>query len=207
MKRNGTNKRHRRDTLTDEEMRRVLSQPDRSTPGGARDAAFLALMAYTAVRTVEVHRADLGDLRTESGRLVLHVQGKGRDDKSDLVVIAHPEVESALRDWLSVRGGYPGPLFTSLSPRTRGGRLSLPALRQLVKGYFRAAGVVGDNKTTHSLRHTAITNAVRHNAPIQKVSRELARHTSIDTTMIYYHEVDRMEDPAEGYINYDMRAR
>ena len=55
-------------------------------------------------------------------------------------------------------------------------------------------------KTNHSLRHTAITNAVLHDAPLHKV-KCMARHASIETTMIYYHEVDRLEDRAEGYID------
>lgn len=205
-RRNGASKTHRRAILTNAEVRRVLSQPDRSTPTGKRDYAILCLMAFTAIRTAEVHRADVSDLRTEGNRLVLYVQGKGRPDKSELVVIANPEVETALHDWLSVRGGNPGALFVSLSHRTGGKRLALRSIRDIVTGYFRSAGVVGENKTTHSLRHTAITSAVTHGAPVQKV-KNMARHSSIDTTMIYYHEIDRIEDPAEGYINYDMKAR
>jgi hypothetical protein len=29
----------------------------------------------------------------------------------------------------------------------------------------------------------------------------MARHANLNTTMIYYHEVDRVEDPAEGYVD------
>jgi integrase/recombinase XerC/integrase/recombinase XerD len=74
-------------------------------------------------------------------------------------------------------------------------------LREIIKGYFSNAGVHGKNKSTHSLRHTAITNAIRHNAPAEKV-RGMARHASLDTLMIYYHETDRIDDPAEKYIDY-----
>jgi site-specific recombinase XerD len=38
-------------------------------------------------------------------------------------------------------------------------------------------------------------------APVQKV-QSMARHKNIDTTMIYYHEVDRLTNPAEDFINY-----
>jgi integrase len=70
----------------------------------------------------------------------------------------------------------------------------------IVKGYFQAAGVHG-NKTTHSLHHTAISKAILKGAPVQKV-QSMARHKNIDTTMIYYHEVDRLTNPAEDFINY-----
>lgn len=40
---------------------------------------------------------------------MLFVQGKGHGEKDDFVVIAH--AESALRDWLGVRGNKQGSLF------------------------------------------------------------------------------------------------
>ena len=168
-KRTGTTRQHSRDELTDTEVMRVLAAPNTTTPEGIRDRALLALMAYTAVRSIELHRADLEHLRTEGGKLVLYVQGKGHLAADEMIVIAHPDAETALRDWLAVRGETPGALFVSLSNATRGERLSLRAIRGTVKQYYRVAGVHGDRKTTHSLRHAAITNAIRHGAPVQKV--------------------------------------
>jgi integrase/recombinase XerD len=199
--RKGTKKRHTRQALTDNEARRLLAQPDRSSKAGTRDYAILAIMLYTAARTIEVHRADVNDLTTQGGKLVLLVQGKGHMEKDDMLVLIGP-AENAMRDWLAARGKKPGPLFTSLSNKSQGERLSRSALREIVKGHFAAAGIHGENKTTHSLRHTAISAAIRHGAPAEKV-RGMSRHASLDTLMIYYHENDRIEDPAEQYINYD----
>ena len=201
-KRTGTSQAHKRSALTDAEVLRVLAAPDRETVQGKRDAAILYLMAYTAARQVEVHRADLTDLRTEAGRLVLAVTGKGRSEADELIVIAHPDAEATIHDWQSARGNEAGPLFVSLSNRARNERLSLRAIRGIVKAAYKDAGVVGQNKTTHSLRHTAITTAVKRGAPIQKV-QAMARHANISTTMIYYHETDRVENPAEEFIAYN----
>ena len=33
-------------------------------------------------------------------------------------------------------------------------------------------------------------------------ARQLARHSSIDTTMIYVHEADRLDNPGEALIDY-----
>jgi integrase len=52
-----------------------------------------------------------------------------------------------------------------------------------------------------SLRHSAITNAIRHNATPLQVQR-MARHSDIKTTLGYYHESDRLEDPPEDRIDY-----
>jgi len=198
-KRKGTSKRHLRDPLTDSEVLRVLGKPDPTTAQGARDGAILALLAYCALRSVEIHRADLGDLQTQGGRLVLLLQGKGRREKDEIAVIPAP-AEEALHDWLSARGQKSGSLFYSLSPRSWGERLSLRAIRGLVKGYYQAAGVAGERKTTHSLRHSAITKAAQV-LPLQKV-QGMARHASPETTAIYYHEIDRLTNPAEDVISY-----
>ncbi len=201
-RRTGTTRQHSRDELTDTEVKRVLAAPNTATPEGLRNRALLAVMAYTAARTVELHRANVEHLQNEGGKLCLRVQGKGRETADEMIVIAHPDAEAALRDWLAMRGDEHGALFVSLSNATRGERLSLRAIRAMVKQYYRVAGVHGERKTTHSLRHSAITNAIRHGAPVQKV-RAMARHASIETTMIYYHELDRIENPAESFIRYD----
>jgi hypothetical protein len=37
---------------------------------------------------------------------------------------------------------------------------------------------------------------------VQKAAA-MARHASIETTMIYFHEIDRLSDPAERCIAYN----
>ena len=200
-KRRGANARHVRELLTDREVIRLLSQPNRATREGVRDYAILCVMLYTAARGIEVHRADVTDLKNVDGALVLSVQGKGHAEKDAMLILCN-EAENAVRDWLVIRGKDDGALFVSCSNRSKGERLSRRSLSGIVKGYMTAAGINGNQITTHSLRHTAITNAIRNGVPIQKVSRELARHSSMDTTMIYYHDVSRLTDPPEKYISY-----
>lgn len=199
-KRSGTKKRHVREALEDSEVIRLLKQPDRSTAEGKRDYALLAIQLYTAGRGIELYRADVADLQTQGGHMVLMVQGKGQTEKDEPLILVS-EAAEAVRDWLVARGDQPGALFTSLSDRSKGKRLSRSATREILKRHFKAAGVIG-NKTTHSLRHTAITNALRHGVSITRVSKQLARHASIDTTMIYVHEADRLADPVEEHIHY-----
>ena len=199
-RRKGTMTTHKRDSLTDTETLRVLSFWDAQNAQDARNRAMLYLMAYTALRGVEIARADLEDLKTESGRTVLYVQGKGHDEK-DTPVIIPQGAQDALYDWLAKRGENPGPLFLAVKGKCKGERLTTRSIRRIVKTAFRGVGIHGKDKTTHSLRHTAITNAIKNGAPIQKV-RAMARHASIETTMIYYHEVDRLENPAEDFVSY-----
>jgi integrase/recombinase XerD len=199
-------KTHRRDALTGSEVLHVLDVPDTGTLAGVRDKAILALMTFCALRAVEVHRANVGDLHTRNDRLTLDVQGKGRTEK-DAYVVLPMRAEGTVRAWLAHRTTFKGagpdaPLFISLSNRSRGARLALRSIRHLVKRHYRAAGVVGATKTTHSLRHSAITNAIRNGASPMQV-QSMARHASFDTTLGYFHEVSRLDDPAEDLIAYD----
>ena len=200
-KRKGTSKAHKRDELAGSEVKAVLAACDPNTTTGARDRAVIALMAYTAVRTIEVHRADVGDIRTKDGRLVLWVWGKNRDAKDDFVVLPEPALVE-LRHWLAIRPGQADdPLFVSLSHRNAGQRMSRAAIRAAVKSRMKKAGIVGTLKTTHSLRHSAISTAIRGGAtPTQ--AQAMARHSDITTTMIYYHEINRTANPAEDLVNY-----
>lgn len=199
-RRSGTNQRHSRATLTADEVRRLLAAPG-TDERGLRDRAILHLLAYNALRKVELCRAELRHLRTVSNRLVLDVHGKGRRSADDFVVIAHPDAVAAVYDWVAVRGPEPGPLFWSLSRATWHQPLAQRSIAAIVKAYYAKVGIFDPAKTAHSLRHTAITNAIAHGAPPHKV-QSMARHANLTTTMIYYHEVDRLSRPAEEFVSY-----
>jgi integrase/recombinase XerD len=199
-------KTHKRDALSNGEVVAVLDTCSSDDPRDIRDRAILSLMAYCALREVEVHRANIGNLKTQGDRLVLEVQGKGRREADEVVVIPTSQ-EMVIRDWVAVRSTSAdqtddAPLFVSLSNRTRGRRLTTRAIRAMVKARFAQAGVVGNHKTTHSLRHSAITNAIRHGATPMQV-QAMARHASFDTTLGYFHQETRTANPAEDFIEYE----
>jgi integrase/recombinase XerC len=198
--RKGETQIHRKNPLTNAEVRRLLAMPDTSTAQGARDFAILNLFLFTAMRQVEINRANLSDWQTIGTQQVIYYQGKGHSEADDYKVVVDP-VADAVQIWLSYRGNKPGALFTSLSDRSQGERLSLRAIRNLIKDHMHKAGIDDPKKTTHSLRHTAITNAIVNGAPL-RVVQTLAGHASANTTSIYIHNVDRLQNPGEKFIDY-----
>ncbi len=52
------------------------------------------------IRTVEVFRGQVEDLRQEGGEAMLWIQGKGRDTKDDFVLLVE-ETLKPLREYLS----------------------------------------------------------------------------------------------------------
>ena len=61
-------------------------------------------------------------------------------------------------------------------------------------------GIKSAKLTAHSLRHTAVTFALLGGATIQE-TQAMARHASINTTMIYAHNLDRMAAGAEHSVD------
>ncbi len=182
---------HKKDYLTGHQVRAVLdNMHDTTSESGARDYAIITLMVTCGLRDIEVHQANICDLRPRGGNVVLYIQGKGRNEKSEYVKIA-PEVEKAVRDYLKVRNVKSDnePLFVSLSNNSNGKRITTRSISAIVKNRLKAAGYDSPRLTAHSLRHTAVTLSLLGGRDITEV-QQFARHRSITTTMIYNHAVD-----------------
>lgn len=187
-------KEHKKDYLTSRQVKTILGKVDRSSLQGLRDYAVLALMITGGLRTIEVSRADVGDLRAAGDNTVLYIQGKGRDEKTEYVKI-DAKVEEALRDYLKARGSaaQTEPLFASLSNNSKGQRMSTRSISGIVKGHLQAAGFDSEKLTAHSLRHTAVTLSLLAGKNLAEV-QQFARHANIATTQIYNHALDKAKN-------------
>jgi integrase/recombinase XerC len=191
---------HKKDYLTSKQVKRVLASIDRSTLQGKRDYAMLALMITGGLRTIEVSRADIQDIRTVGDDSALFIQGKGREEKEEYVKI-QPPVEDAIREYLKARGmaDMRDPLFASTSNNSKGGRLTTRSVSGIVKDRLVEAGFDSSRLTAHSLRHTAVTLSLLGGEDLQKV-QQFARHSNLATTMIYAHNLDRAKNKCEATI-------
>ena len=70
---------------------------------------------------------------------------------------------------------------------------------------MRAAGIDSERLTAHSLRHSAITYSLLGGATLQE-AQQLARHTSILTTTIYAHNINRLAARTENKIDMFLDA-
>ncbi|MBQ3378075.1 MAG: tyrosine-type recombinase/integrase [Synergistaceae bacterium] len=188
---------HKKDFLTSNQSRAVLRNIKTDNIKGLRDYAMISLMLTTGIRTIEVIRADVNDIKEVGGESVLFVQGKGRDEKAEYVKIA-PQVKKAIITYLEARGAVDGtaPLFTSTSNNNAGERITTRSVRKISKNVMIQAGYNSDRLTAHSMRHTAGTLALLNGATPREV-QQLLRHSNINTTMIYAHELDRARNNAE----------
>jgi integrase/recombinase XerD len=193
---------HSKDSFTLEQVQSVLAVVNRSTLQGKRDYAILNVLFRTGVRSIEVCRALVGDIRQQGGVTKLFVQGKGREDKEQFVLLVTKTTE-AIQDYLNHRDIIleSEPLFTSISNNNLKGALTTSAIRSMVKRYYKLAGFNSPRLTTHSTRHTFATQALLGGADIMQV-KEAMRHQSVETTMVYTRVLDRLKNAAEKFMDF-----
>lgn len=191
---------HKKDYLTSGQVKEVLDSIDRTTAQGLRDYAMLFLMITGGLRTIEVSRADIGDLRTLGDGTVLYVQGKGHEEKTEYIKISGT-AEKAIRAYLKTREDTEdaAPLFTSTSNNNKGQRLTTRSVSGIAKTRLQAAGYDSSRLTAHSLRHTAVTLSLLAGRDLAEV-QQFARHANIATTMIYNHAIDRAKNGCSDAI-------
>lgn len=168
-----------------------------------RDKALLAIMALQGPRTVEMHRANVGDLVKQGLNWGLKVEGKG----SKRTVPLRPDLAKLLLYYLEARQAAgelledKSPLFVAIGNRAGGQRLSRRGIRLIVDGYLEQAGLKytqGRTLSAHSLRHTAATLGLRAGADLRQV-QDLLGHKNPEMTAIYAHVGERYsKNPALG---------
>lgn len=192
--------------LSEGEAKRLLHSPDTTKRIGARDYAMLFTFFVTASRCSALASAKVGDLeRTDTNwYLVVKEKGKKRQRKALLqaadAVMAYVELAGIADD-------REGPLFRRLHNNKREferEHLTARAIHKIVKKYGRLAGIDVDRLGrrgigVHSLRKTALTNALEHGAKIEQV-QQLAGHADIRTTQLYYHQKDTDAEDAARHI-------
>jgi site-specific recombinase XerD len=173
--------------LSAAQLKRLLSAPDRRSRRGRRDAAVLVCLGVGGLRAGEVCRLNREDLRIEAGRIVLHVNGKGR--KQRLVALSGEYTglfQRYLTSWPESRRKE-RPLFWCGQPGHEDKRLTVAAVDYLVRTHAAAAGVAGIG--AHALRHTAASLAIDAGEPLHRL-RDRLGHSSVLVTSRYLHAPD-----------------
>lgn len=191
------NKGFKKDYLTQDQAKELLQSINTTTTTGKRDFAILSIMLTCGLRTIELERANIEDLTLMNGETVLFILGKGRDEKSEFVVISR-EVEKAINNYLATRENTSpeAPLFISEDNKTKGHRLTKESISRIVKTKLRSIGLDSERLTAHSLRHTTATLNILNGGSIAE-TQQLLRHSNINTTMLYNHALERKNNQSE----------
>ncbi len=169
-------------TLSVDELRSLLNQPNPTEPLGRRDQAMIELLYATGLRVSELISLQTQQIDFQGNYLTI----KGKGSKVRAVPFgrwAQEKLSAYLREvrpQLS-RGRVSVFLFISRS----GKPLSRQGFWKLIRGYALAAGIE-KRVTPHVLRHSFATHMLEGGADLRAVQAMLG-HADISTTQIYTH--------------------
>lgn len=189
--------------IGDGQARDLLDAPDLTTLKGKRDRAILAVFLYHGLRREELCRLKVRDLEERRG--VKHIRVHGKRDKIRFVP-AHVAALERIAAYLEAAGHgdqLDAPLFRAVKRRcaTATSLTGAAIYSCVVKQYAELSGIDAVTFCVHSLRATAATNALDHEADIAKVQEWLG-HSSISTTRLYDKRQSRPEDSPTFKVSY-----
>lgn len=169
-----------------------------------RDYAIVNLILRTGLRTIEVSRADIGDVVRKRGKRVLKVWGKGADEKDAYVILGQP-VWGPIQEYLGQRkaSSKTDPLFVTEGKGHKGVRMAPRSIQYLCKEALKAIGLDGHEYSAHSLRHTTGVLILKNGGDWKDVQRVL-RHASPATSQIYTASIEeemRLDSNPEGLLD------
>jgi integrase/recombinase XerD len=166
--------------LAQEEVDKLLEQPDLNDDIGVRDRAMLELLYATGLRVSELVNLGIPDVDLEVG--ALNCFGKG--SKQRRVPFGKSSIHF-LRSYFSVR---PRLLKEKRSDilfvEPNGNPISRQKFWKIITGYGESAGL--GHVTPHMLRHSFATALIENGADLRSVQMMLG-HSDINTTQIYTH--------------------
>jgi len=171
------------DTLSINDINKLIDAIDVSKPEGARNKAILEVLYGCGLRVSELTELKLSNLYLD----IEFIKVVGKGSKERLVPIGGSAVK-ALKNWIEnirvhipIKKGEEDMVFLN----RRGARLSRVYIFLVIK---QLAQVTGINKTIspHTFRHSFATHLVEGGADLRAV-QEMLGHESITTTEIYTH--------------------
>lgn len=171
------------ETLTEEEVERLLASPNTNKAQGVRDRAMLEVLYACGLRVSELIGLTLSQVNLNNG--VIRVTGKG--NKERLI----PFGEQA-NEWISkfinearadlLKNKRP---CDALFITNRGAAMTRQAFWHLIKKHSKNVGIT-KHLSPHTLRHAFATHLLNHGADL-RVVQMLLGHSDLSTTQIYTH--------------------
>jgi integrase/recombinase XerD len=171
------------DTLSEEEIDRIIQAIDLGTPEGERNRAILETLYGCGLRVSELVNLKLSDLFFDEG--FIKVTGKG--DKQRFVPIVDSTIKyiniyrSEIRNYINIQAGFEDTLFLN----RRGKQLTRAMIFTIIKQLVKKIGL-NKNVSPHTFRHSFATHLLQNNADLRAIQLMLG-HESITTTEIYVH--------------------
>jgi len=175
-------------TFTEDEMRRLLSQPDRRTFLGLRDYVFMLLLLDTGARLSEALGLRLRDV--DFSTATLRVMGKGAKER---IVGFSADLERRLRHYLKRREAALKSIRREdcewLFPSHLGTKGGAKGFQMALNSYGEEAGIKRVRVSPHTFRHTFAVWFVRKGGSPFHLQKILG-HATLDMSRRYCELAD-----------------
>lgn len=174
------------DTLTFDEVEKIIATIDLSEPQGERNRAIIEMLYGCGLRVSELVELKISDLFFEED--FIRVTGKG--NKQRLVPIAKytQKIISIYKDQVRVHQKINPKFSDHLFLNNRGNKLTRVMIFTLIKKYVAMTDIEKD-VSPHTFRHSFATHLLKNGADLRSIQLMLG-HESITTTEVYTH-IDR----------------
>ena len=187
--------------LSKEESQRLLDatlvdpRHDRCNTAKRNHAIVLTLL-NCLLRRSEIGAMDVEHIRRLHGHWVIDLpETKGGVNQFVKVPVHVVEEIQEMQAYYRIESG---PLWRSMIGRTLGARLGTRQITHVIKRAAKRAGLPPEI-SIHTLRHTGCTLALEAGATLHQVQTH-ARHKSINTTLRYIHQQDKLNNSAADFI-------
>ena len=161
-----------------EDVQTLIESVDTSTPIGLRDKAVLVLIATLGLRSQEVCRLCLDDIRWRDSEIRL-TRTKGRREH---VLPLPKEVGEAISEYLL--HGRPQTNIPNVFLKHKAPLGPISSAGKIVRKHLLRAKITAPSYGAHLLRHSLATRMVNQGAAIKQIADVLG-HQSMNTTAIY----------------------
>ena len=171
------------ETLTEQDVERLLAAPDINTSMGVRDRTMLEVLYACGLRVSELTSLQLSEINLRQG--VIRIVGKG--SKERLVPMGEESIAWVTRFLAEARIEL---LKRNLAqdcvfPSNRGVAMTRQTFWYRIKAHAQTAGIQ-KKMSPHTLRHAFATHLLNHGADL-RVVQLLLGHSDLSTTQIYTH--------------------
>lgn len=171
------------DTLSFDEIEKLISQIDLSKPEGGRNKAMLELLYSCGLRVSELVNLKISQLYFDVG----FIRALGKGDKERLIPVGRSAIKYVniylknIRVHTPAKPGNEDILFLN----RRGSKLTRVMVFLIIRELVKKAGI-RKAVSPHTFRHSFATHLVEGGADLRAV-QEMLGHESITTTQIYTH--------------------
>lgn len=171
------------DTLSEEDIDRLIKAIDLSKPEGERNRAILETLYGCGLRVTELINLKISDLYFDED--FIKVTGKG--DKQRFVPISpiNKKYIAIYKDQIRVHQKIKREHQDFLFLNRRGQQLTRAMVFTIIKNLAKAIAL-GKNISPHTFRHSFATHLLENGADLRAIQQMLG-HESITTTEVYMH--------------------